>query len=367
MAAMKRMVFLAAVAISAPAFSAGLLIDRANAPWNAFDDAHLRRAAAVARTNVAETVTAKTMVPPSGDKHDYMSFGPYWWPDPSKPDGLPYIRRDGEENPAAKTGSDRVRLERMVDDVEILAAAAKRFNDRAAGAEAVRKLRVFFLDPKTAMHPNLNYGQAIPGRCTGRGIGLIDTRFLVNRLLDALAVLGQTGDLPAADLAALKSWFAAYLDWMLTSPIGRDEQDEHNNHGTAYDLQAAGLAWFVGREDLARRILENDTKKRIASQIQPDGSQPHELARTRSLTYATMNATLFCELALVGEKVGVDLWGYETADGRSIRKAVEWLMPYWSREKAWTRRQITPIPDDIGREALAIYRRFSRACASRAW
>ena len=50
MAAMKRMFFLAAVALSAPAFSAGMLIDRANAPWNAFDDAHLRRAAAVART-----------------------------------------------------------------------------------------------------------------------------------------------------------------------------------------------------------------------------------------------------------------------------------------------------------------------------
>ena len=219
------------------------------------------------------------------------------------------------------------------------------------------------LDPKTAMNPNLNFGQAIPGRCKGRGIGLIDTRLFVTRLLDAIAILERTGDLPKDDLSGLKAWFGNYLDWMLTSPIGLDEQDEHNNHGTAYDLQAAGLAWFVGRTDLARKILQEDTKKRIASQIQPDGSQPHELARTRALTYATMNATLFCELALLGEKVGVDLWRYETADGRSIRKAVEWLMPYWRREKAWTLKQITPIPPDIGRDASAIYSRHFKVSA----
>ena len=45
------------------------------------------------------TVMHKKQVPPSGDKHDYMSIGSYWWPDPSKPNGLPYIRKDGERNP----------------------------------------------------------------------------------------------------------------------------------------------------------------------------------------------------------------------------------------------------------------------------
>ena len=350
-----------ALTLMTTASFAGMLIDRATAPWHALKDAKLREAAAVALTNAAQTVTAKTMVPPSGDKHDYMSFGPYWWPDPTKADGLPYIRRDGEENPQSKSGSDRVRLEQMIADVEVLAAAAKRFQDRAAGAEAVRKLRVFFLDPATRMNPHLNYGQAIPGRCEGRGIGLIDTRFFANRLLDALAILEKTGDLTAEDLKGLKAWYAAYLDWMLTSPIGLDEQDEHNNHGTAYDLQAASFAWFVGKEDLARKILENDTKKRIAAQIQPNGSMPHEMSRTRSLTYSTMNVTLFCELALIGEKVNVDLWNYETPDGRSIRRSVEWLMPYWRGDAKWTRQQITPVPKDIGREALAIYQHFCHA------
>ena len=70
------------------------------------------------------SVMAKTLTPPSGDKHDYLSFGPYWWPDPKKKDGLPYIRRDGQVNPEARANtSDRPALGRMVEAVDTLALA----------------------------------------------------------------------------------------------------------------------------------------------------------------------------------------------------------------------------------------------------
>src|SRR5512142_174353 len=65
----------------------------------------LRRDAAAALGAGPFSVIQKSRVPPSGDKHDYLSFGPYWWPDPKKPNGLPYIRRDGEVNPESRTGS----------------------------------------------------------------------------------------------------------------------------------------------------------------------------------------------------------------------------------------------------------------------
>ena len=39
-------------------------------------------------------VDGKKLVAPSGDKHDYISVGTYWWPNPDTSDGLPYIRRD---------------------------------------------------------------------------------------------------------------------------------------------------------------------------------------------------------------------------------------------------------------------------------
>jgi len=56
---------------------------------------NLRVAADAALQNEPYSVTHKTIEPPSGDKHDYLSFSRYWWPDPKKPDGLPYIRKDG--------------------------------------------------------------------------------------------------------------------------------------------------------------------------------------------------------------------------------------------------------------------------------
>src|SRR5215471_19027754 len=65
-------------------------------------DAALARLESDARKALKQepvSVVTKAVTPPSGDKHDYMSQAPYFWPDPSKPNGLPYLRRDGERNP----------------------------------------------------------------------------------------------------------------------------------------------------------------------------------------------------------------------------------------------------------------------------
>lgn len=40
------------------------------------------------------SVMEKAFTPVSGNKHDYMSQAPYFWYDSSKPNGLPYLRRD---------------------------------------------------------------------------------------------------------------------------------------------------------------------------------------------------------------------------------------------------------------------------------
>src|SRR4030095_5632002 len=59
-----------------------------------------------ALTQEPTSVVSKATTPPSGDKHDYMSQAPYFWADPAKPNGLPYIRRDGERNPEINKISD---------------------------------------------------------------------------------------------------------------------------------------------------------------------------------------------------------------------------------------------------------------------
>ncbi len=285
------------------------------------------------------SVMDKKLTPPSGDKHDYMSLGPYWWPDPNKPGGKPYIRRDGESNPESKNNdTDRPALEKMRAAVETLSLAYYFSGKEAYAEHAARLLRAWFLDAATKMNPHLNYGQAIPGRMDGRGIGIIDTRNLP-AMLNAVALLEPSPSWTKDNQAGLIRWFEAYLNWLLTSKNGKDEADEHNNHGTWYDVQVAGFALFVGKAQLAKQTIEH-AKTRLAKQIEPDGRQPHELARTISFSYSTMNLIAFFELAVMGETLGVDLWRYETKDKRGLRAALDYLAPYADSQKAWPHPQI---------------------------
>jgi len=301
----------------------------------------LRKEAAAALGAGPFSVVEKDMVPPSGDKHDYMSIGPYWWPDPDKPDGLPYIRRDGEVNPERHEG-DNTRLRGLTRAVETLGLAYYLFEHEPYAEHAAKLLRTFFLDPQTRMNPHLQFGQAIPGRVTGRGIGLIDTVALTG-LVDAVGMLEGSAAWTEDDQEGLVAWFGEYLEWMLTSDHGRAERRYFNNHGTWYDVQVGSFALFVGREDLVRTTLTDWSKGRIASQIEPGGAQQHELRRTLSFNYSVMNLRGFMHLATLGEQVGVDLWNYRTEDGRSIRAALDFLVPYARGEREWKHRQIRPI------------------------
>lgn len=288
------------------------------------------------------SVTYKSKVPPSGDKHDYMSVGPYWWPDSTKSDGLPYIRKDGQVNPERYTIKDADYHGSLCRDVNLLGLAWYFTGDTKYSDHAAKLLKVWFLEKETRMNPNLNYGQAIPGVTDGRGIGIIDTHVLA-RLIDGLQLLKDSKSLSAADYKGIQDWYKAFLHWMQTSPIGLDEADEFNNHGTWYDVQTVSIALFTGQDDLAKQILEEQTKKRIASQLANDGSQPHELARTVSWNYSVMNLQGFFQLAALAENVGVDLWHYTTPEGKSIKSAFTWLLPFAEQKNPWTHKQIKPI------------------------
>jgi len=287
------------------------------------------------------SVMDKRLTPESGDKHDYMSLGPYWWPDPKKPDGLPYIRRDGRVNPESRTNdTDRPAFGRMTSAVETLAAACYFTGDNRYAEHAARLLRVWFLEPATRMNPHLQFGQAIPGRTKGRDIGIIDTARLT-RLLDAIGLLESSQAWTAGDKRRMREWCAAYLKWLRTSPHGLGEEKKHNNHGTWYDAQVVSLALYVGEEETARRMLEKVKARRIDKHIEPDGRQPHELARTKSLGYSRMNLDGFFCLAAMGRKLGIDLWDYESPDGRGLRKALDFLAPYADPDKKWPHEQIS--------------------------
>jgi hypothetical protein len=307
------------------------------------------------KTEILSVVT-KEAVPPSGDKHDYVSQAPYFWKNPKTADGLPYVRRDGERNPEIKRFPDHDLLDDMVAAVEKLSTAYYFTNKEEYAAKSSEILRMWFLDGKTKMNPNLEFAQAIPGVNTGRGIGIIETRGLI-RVVDSIGLLEGSKSWTQIDQKGLQDWFDKYLTWMIKSKNGREEAAAKNNHGTIYDVQLVSFALFVGKNDIAKKQLEGVTKERIAKQIDGDGRQPLELERTKSWNYSTMNIDGFVTLAELGENIGIDLWTFQTKDGRGIRKAIEFLYPFLNKDNKWKYEQIEGF--DANR-LLPIMRRAAR-------
>jgi hypothetical protein len=300
----------------------------------------LKRADDLVKEAKVYSVINKQQIPPSGDKRDYLSQAPYWWPDSSKPDGLPYIRRDGQRNPELNKISDSQEMNLLIEAAEITALAYFfTGNERYAGHSA-NLIRTWFINTQTRQNPNLKFGQGIPGINTGRGIGLIETRSLY-RVIDSAILLRASKSWTTENHRALKKWFADFLQWMLESDLGKDESDEKNNHGTYYDVQIIAYSLFSEQPEIARRQIEI-TKQRLKSQINPDGSQPHELARTLSWGYTNMNLLGFFTIARLAENLQVDLWNFETDDGKSIKKAFDWLIPFIKNEQKWSYEQIKP-------------------------
>lgn len=289
----------------------------------------------------AISIVHKRKPAPSGDPHDYVSLSPYRWPDPKKPDGLPWITRDGEVNPAFYD-YDNPTLERLCHAVPKLVLHAHAAGSAPHAQRAGRLLRAWCVDPETRMNPHLRYAQTTPGAAEGTPGGIIDTTSLVF-LADAASRLAPNPEWTPAHLAGVKAWFAGYVDWLLTSEPGRKEGAAMNNHGSWYDAQVACFALFCDRPDLARRQIERRTRERIAKQIEPDGRQPAELRRTLALTYSTYNLLAHACTARAAATLGIDLWNGRSPDGRSLRTALDWLLPYYTRRRAWDHPQIRPF------------------------
>lgn len=299
------------------------------------------------------SVTDKSRTPPSGDKHDYISMGPYWWPDPSKPNGEPYVRRDGEFNPERSTNAfDAVRMGDMGGAVEALSLAYYFTGEARYATKAAQLIRVWFLDPATRMNPSMTYAQGVPGRTLGRAEGVLDTYRLL-RVIESVGVLAPAHVLSPAEQQGLEAWFVDYVRWMRTAPTGVEERAAQNNHGVWYDYQLASFALFARQPELARTVIAAAGKDRIDPQVEPDGKMPKELARTRGMHYSYFTLEPFVGMAELGPCVGVDLWNYKGPKGQGIRVAYDYLARFVGDEASFPYKELKPA--EAVNEALPLY------------
>jgi hypothetical protein len=271
------------------------------------------------------TITATVCSRSAGGKHDFYSEGDYWWPDPTNPDG-PYIQRDGETNPENFV-AHRIAMIRFSDIVGTLASAYKLSHQKRYSVAAVDHFRAWFIDPETRMNPSLLYAQAIKGRATGRGIGIIDTiHFLeVIKALEALK-----SQISVDDYAQIVNWFKAYTQWLSTHPYGLAERDALNNHGTCWALQVAVFASFTGNAALVDFCRKRYMQVFIPNQMDLNGSFPLELKRTKPYGYSLFNLDIMATLAHV-----LQVWDWNMADGRGIQKGIQFLLPYIQDKSQW--------------------------------
>lgn len=272
-------------------------------------------------------VTGKTSPPPNGTLHDYASQAPYWWPTPGSPDGCPYIQKDGVRNPEVDKYQDRVGVGKMFNSTYTLSLAWYYTGEAKYAKKAATIVRTWFLDETTAMNPNLDHAQIIPCKNTGRSIGIIDFSQEYTNVLDAVAILssGAPG-WSKKDAKAFQDWNKKFLTWLAESPFGKEEAGQANNHGTFANMQISAIALFTGNKDLAVKTC-NLAKGFIDNQITANGSQPQELARTRSWHYSHFDLGAHLRWALIAKKVGIDLYKYKGPAGQSLFKAANFLIP----------------------------------------
>lgn len=294
------------------------------------------------------TVVDKVILPASGNKHDYMSFGPYWWPNPDTKDGLPYINLDGKTNPASKDDrSDSPKLLRLTGAIETLGMAYYFTGDKKYAKKASELLNVWFLNPETKMNPNLTHAQGIPGRVPGRAIGIIDSRVLL-RVLDGLAFLEPSGEINKKDLAGIKKWFEEFNNWLVFGEYAYEERNWPNNHGTFYDVQVAGISMFLGDEKLAYDTIKKAQYVRMASHIGSKGQNFHELERANPFHYSRFDLEALLTLANYGNRYeDINFWNF-TANKARLQNAVDYLVPYVENPESWPFKEKI----DQGRSAL---------------
>lgn len=305
----------------------------------AIDHDRILQAAAAALTQEPISITKFRAKLGEGGPNDFYSNGDYWWPDPGKPDGLPYLQRDGQTNPEIFS-HHRLAVRDLRDRVAALAAACKITGEDRYVIKAVALLRVFFLDPSTRMNPHLNFAQAIPGVSSGRGIGIIDTLHLIE-IPPAIQAMRSSGAFPAETLAGLKKWFRDYSEWMLTSKNGRDEAVTKNNHAVAFWLQVAVFARFTGDDAQTAECRRQFKEVFIPNQMAADGSFPLELKRTKPYAYSIFQLDNMSTLCQVLSTPDENLWRFQLPDGRGIRKAIAYLYPYLADKSKW------PLPPDV--------------------
>lgn len=285
--------------------------------------------------NKPVAVTDKTICF-SGDKHNFESLSPYWWPDPKNPDG-PYIARDGEFNPEYKK-YDEPRLAALRINLTFCSKAFFLTGDLRYYDFICLQLDTWFINPETRMTPNFEYCQFIPGRNNGRGNpqGMAET-YNFNDILESIRLVNAVKSIGKGRMKALQSWFREFAHWMQTSDYGLQTQDFKNGQLLTFDTTLYNIFIFTGQKSARKAIFKAFPQKRVAKLIKDDGKMPESLRRTKGFFYSVSSLQRFVDFATLAKADGKHLPKESLA---RIQLAFDYLAPFTNNRSAFPYKEI---------------------------
>jgi hypothetical protein len=278
------------------------------------------------------TVTASFSSRSAGGRHDFFSEADYFWPDPKNPDG-PYINRDGMTNPDNFV-EHRKAMIRFSKIIGALASAYKITGDEKYVKQAVIHLKAWFINSETLMNPNLLYAQAVKGQYTGRNYGIIDTIHLME-VAQGVIVMESAKAMDPKTASGVKKWFAEYTNWLMTSKPGIQEKLTKNNHSTCWAMQVASFAKLCNNQVVLDSLRTRYETVLLPNQMATDGSFPLEMSRSKPYGYSIFNLDAMTMLCQILSTPKDNLWNFETADGKSIKKGITYLYPFIADKSKW--------------------------------
>ncbi|KAG8703483.1 hypothetical protein FRC08_002814 [Ceratobasidium sp. 394] len=296
------------------------------------------------------SVMNKSVSPPTGDKHDYLSYRPYYWPDCSGVGNTtelsqeqiyvtcPYVRRDGQFNPDYRLANDSGAVQALMDAAlyaplaHLILSHNSSLSNKPAefySSAALHALNVFFVNPDTSMHPHLNFSQLLrgPGVQKGSPTGVLDMHWWP-KALTGILLMRAMNVWSEQDTAGIVNWAKAYIPWLLTNDLAKAERGSDNNHASYFYNQLATLQILVGDNDGAKATLQDYFTGVYMQQIDANGDQPKESARTHPYHYRGYNLCAMVTSARLAEYVGYDGWNAKAASGAGIQAAANYAMGF---------------------------------------
>jgi hypothetical protein len=275
------------------------------------------------------------------NRHFYNSIGPYWWPDPEKKGR--FIRKDGEVNPDSKN-YDREKLAKLATNCKKLSIAFYLTQNIKYYDAYIKQIRAWFIDEDTYMIPSFEFAQVIPGQHNnkGRSTGMIDA-YSFNIVLESIRLVDYVKRIDRRTMTLLRQWFLEFAEWS-EDTYGKTMRNGKQNISIAYDVTMINMYIFAGKNKKAKILADAFAKRKLYVQVDKDGSQPAELARTNAFSYSLSNLTRiidFCYLVRKWDK------SYYKKHADRIDKAVAFLQQYADNPKSFPYQQKSSWNDCI--------------------